>query len=764
MSIPIICDLKVYMDLYWYILVTCFCCTYMLPSLAFNGELAEKECPDECDCHYFRINWVTDCSNSNLTEIPYDELSMDVYILDLNDNLISEVEPFPPDIKIRRLQMADNLMTELKKESFRGLTYLIDADFSENRIKRIDTDLFPDSAGFITLELQNNPLEPVDGPFLAISTLLYLDISNCSLQYLNDQFFENISALTTLDLSDNPFTILETRAFENLTSLETLKLNNCNLSYIGDNTFKALDNLKNLELSLNHFSHQMNWDIVLANLPLLENFDLRNSNVHSLTDTMFFNNHYIRVLVLAENPLSDIDVGLTIKVLSNLEVLDLSYCNLTIPLSEDTFANVTRIRSLYLSGNTLFASDLLVALSPLTNLQKLSLSNCDLRRLPDTFHKFKSLQELDISYNPLNDAFVKLLTPLETLEYLNMGYSNLSHIAPTSFSKMTSMRRLILSGNDLNNLEAGLFTNLTHLESLELNNCGLRRPLNATLFFNNFTYTDLTELQLAGNPLRVSKTGPLLPKQLSRLLTLDLSKCNLTFLPPDAFFWTRNITTLILAGNYFSSPNAFHFLELLPNLEVLDLTYNNLSTFSPREIEFNKNLNKLKLIGNPWKCDCSVADLWDWAHMEKGDLSVLEGSTIGAADLTVGKHKRKRLLVCKYDEKIGFPLIMNKTVAGRKPFKHSQRTILASNRTWAKYVRESGCEPSPNFFLSRSSRSIESRGYVNAEGITMPLAEHLENTWSSAALNAVAVYAFVMAVIGALILVTRRLAFVTNSN
>lgn len=93
----------------------------ILPSLSFNGELAEQECPDECDCHYFRINWVTDCSNSNLTQIPYDELSMNVYVLDLNDNLISEIQPFPPDIKMRRLQMANNLMLKLKKNSFKGM-------------------------------------------------------------------------------------------------------------------------------------------------------------------------------------------------------------------------------------------------------------------------------------------------------------------------------------------------------------------------------------------------------------------------------------------------------------------------------------------------------------------------------------------------------------------------------------------------------------------------------------------------------------------
>lgn len=612
---------------------------------------------------------------------------------------------------------------------------------------------FSDSAGLINLELQGNPLEEVEGPFIAIKSLLYLDISNCGLKSLNNQFFENVTHVATLDLSENPLFLINNNVFDPLTSLETLKMNHCNLTHIDDKAFVALKNLKNLELSGNNF-YEINWEIVLKNLVLLEYIDLRNSGVTYLPDGMFDNNQYLRNLIIPENNLAGHNVGQVIGNLQDLDTLDLSDCNLTLPLSEDAFANTTKIRNLYLSGNTLFASDLLLALSPLTNLHKLSLSNCGLSRLPDTFDKFKSLQELDISHNPLNDAFVKLLAPLETLEYLNMGYSNLSHLAPDSFSKMTSIRRLILSGNDLNNLEAGLFGNLTRLESLELNFCGLHRPLNATLFFNNITYTDLTELQLSRNPLHVSKTGPLLARQLSRLQTLDLSNCNLTFLPPEAFYWTRNITHLILAGNHFASPNDLRFLEILPMLEVLDMRYNNLTTFSPKDLTLNPNVEKLRLIGNPWRCDCSVADLWDWANIEKGNLGILEGSTLTQEHVSVGKTKRKKLLICNYDTgSQPFTIVMNKTVPGRRPFINPQRTLTATNRTWAKYVRESGCEQN----LQRVPRSAE--GYVNViseDGVKMRYAKHGPNTWSAAAINAIVVYAALMAVIGAAFLLTKK--------
>lgn len=611
--------------------------------------------------------------------------------------------------------------------------------------------LFSDSIGLINLELQGNPLAPVEGLFLSIHSLFYLDISNCSLKKLNEEFFANLGHLTTLDLSENAFEIIEQNIFKPLISLETLKMSRCNLTHIGDEVFSFLQNLKYLELEGNNFQI-VNWEIVLNKLRLLESIDLTRSHINQLPETMFYNNPYLRVILISNNDLASLNIELLVVKLQNLETLDLSECNLTLPLSEDAFANSTKIRNLYLSGNKLFASDLLLALSPLTNLEKLSLSNCGLSRLPDTFDNFKSLQELDISHNPLNDAFVKLLAPLKTLEYLNMGYSNLSYIHPESFSKMTSMKRLVLSGNDLDNLESGLFGNLTHLESLELNFCGLVRPLNATVLFNNFTYTDLTELQLAGNPLQVSKTGPLLPKQLSRLRSLDLSNCNLTYLPEEAFVYARNITTLILSGNHFDSPDELKFLALLPQLEILDLRFNNLTALFPKHFTFNPNIQKLKLIGNPWRCDCHIADMWDWADIQKGDLELLEGATISQEDVSIGKMKRKRHLICHYD-RITQPVsvVINKTIAGRRPFLNPSRIHSASNRTWAKYVRESGCEQQPT--LRRLPRAAE--GYYD-DDIQMKYAKHGPNTWASTAINAIAFYAIVMSVIGVAYVLTRK--------
>ncbi|XP_046426225.1 carboxypeptidase N subunit 2-like isoform X1 [Neodiprion fabricii] len=660
-------------------------------AVSFNGELEEQECPVDCHCHYFRINWVTDCSESNLTTIPYNELSPNVYILDMNGNNIAEISPFPQGIKMRRLQMAHNRLTRLTRESFAGLAYLLDADFSYNMITTIDPDTFGDSPGLITLELQNNPLSHIDGHFLKSRSLLYLDINSCGIHSLSTEFFYNTTALNKLDLSNNPLERIDPEPFNHLTNLEYLQLNNCNLSFVSPEAFVHLENLRELEMRNNKLG-TLSWKSVLHPMTRLERLDIRNSSIVTLPGDAFSENLYLRQLNLAENELRHLDVGSTLgHNLQNLQSLDLSNCNLKDRLTEEAFRNASKLRVLHLDGNPLFASDLTAVLGHLPKLQKLSLSNCGLNKLPEAFHVLQDLQELKISHNPLNNAFVSLLNPLESLEYLDMSYSNLGYVGNETFSKMTMLKRLILSGNKLHTLEQGLFTNLTRLESLELNYCDLKTPINPNVF-GDHPYTSIVELKLSGNPLVVPESEPLLPRQLSRLETLDLSNCNITNFSIDSFINSRNLTRLNLSGNRLSSKESLEFLKKLHLLEWLDLSSNNFTSIRPHVFRLNPRLRHLNLIGNPFKCDCDVVEMWTWANRVKNDLHILAGSQ--PAEFSAGSAKFKKTLTCAYDEDIFRSMVdqNREATADRRNF--MRKSDFTPHRTWAKYVKESSCAKS----------------------------------------------------------------------
>ncbi|XP_032674625.1 leucine-rich repeat-containing protein 15-like isoform X1 [Odontomachus brunneus] len=655
-------------------------------TFALNEELLEQECPVDCHCHYFRINWVTDCSDSNLTTIPYSELSHNVYILDMNDNNIANIGPFPSAIKLRRLQMAHNRLTELSYESFAGLTYLLDADFSYNAIRRIDPEAFRDSPGLITLELQHNPLDVVEGHFLNCRTLLYLDLNSCGIRQLDTRFFYNTTNLNKLDLSYNPLQRIEPGPFDHLTNMEYLKMNGCNLTYISAEAFSHLENLRQLEIADNALK-TLNWRNVLGPLMRLEHLDIRNTGVTNLPGDAFAKNLYLRQLVLADNELWHLDVEDTLgHNLHSLQSLDLSNCNLQDRLSEEAFRNASKLRVLNLSGNPMFASDLTVVLRHLPKLHKLSLSNCSLRRLPNAFEIFENLEELDISHNPLSDAFVSLLNPLRSLEYLDMSYCGLGYVGNNTFAQMTSLKQLILSGNELHTLEEGLFANLTRLESLELNKCDLKIPLDPKVFGDRLS-TNIIELKLNGNPLIVPNEGSLLPAQLSNLEILDLGNCGISHLNENIFATTNNLTQLNLSGNPISGVENLSSLKKLHALEHIDLSNNKLSTINPTVFKANPRLLSINLMGNPFICNCSITETWDWAVYEKGDLHVLVGSQ--PANFETGSAKRRKNLSCSYDEETYRNMTgdSRQTISSRKHYP-SQFT---PSRTWAKYVRESSC-------------------------------------------------------------------------
>lgn len=553
----------------------------------------------------------------------------------------------------------------------------------------VSRDLFNrDSPGLITLELQHNPLDVVEEHFLNCRTLLYLDLNSCGIRHLNTRFFYNTTNLNKLDLSHNPLQRIEPGPFDHLTNLEYLKLNGCNLTYISPEAFSHLENLRQLEIADNELK-TLNWRSILTALVRLEHLDIRHTGITNLPGDAFAKNLYLRQLVLSDNELWHLDVEETLgHNLHSLQSLDLSNCNLQDRLSEEAFRNASKLRVLNLSGNPMFASDLTAVLRHLPKLHKLSLSNCSLRRLPNAFSVFEHLEELDISHNPLSDAFVSLLNPLRSLEYLDMSYCGLGHVGNNTFAQMTSLKKLILSGNALHTLEEGLFANLTRLKGLELNNCDLKIPIDPKVFGDRLS-TNIVELKLSGNPLIVPDEGSLLPRQLSNLEILDLSNCGISHLNENIFTTTNNLTQLNLSGNTISGVDNLSFLKKLRALEHIDLSNNKFNTINPRIFRSNPRLLSLNLMGNPFICNCSIVETWDWAVQEKGDLHVLVGSQ--PANFETGSVKRRKNLSCSYDEETYRRIASrNQTTDSRKHYP-SQFTPY---RTWAKYVRESNCNRS----------------------------------------------------------------------
>lgn len=192
----------------------------------------------------------------------------------------------------------------------------------------------------------------------------------------------------------------------------------------------------------------------------------------------------------------------------------------------------------------------LQGLPPAGKIQKLSLQNCNLTEagcgpLSGVLRSLPSLRELDLSYNQLQDAGLRLLCeglmdPQCHIEKLQLEYSNLTADSCEALAAVVrakpELKDLGVSNNDIGEAGArmlcrGLADSTCPLESLRLESCGLTAANCADLSAIVAAKPSLSELHLGNNKLGDAGLAELCPGLLSpssRLKTLWLWECDFT--------------------------------------------------------------------------------------------------------------------------------------------------------------------------------------------------------------------------------------------
>jgi len=305
--------------------------------------------------------------------------------------------------------------------------------------------------------------------------------------------------------------------------------------------------------------------------------------------------------------------------LRNLQVLSMSYCNLSGPLG----SSLTRLENLsiiVLDGNY-FSSPMPETFSNFKNLTTLSLAFCGLTgKFPQTIFRIGTLSAIDLSFNyNLHGSFPEfpLSGSLHTLMVSNTSFSgafpysigNMRHLSeldlsnckfngtlPNSLSNLTELSYLDLSYNSFTGTmpSFGMASNLTHLDlshnrlSGEIPTSshfeGLQNLVSIDLRDNSidgnipsslFALPLLQKIQLSSN--RFSKFDKMMNISSSILNLLDLSSNNLSGPFPTSIFQLGSLSVLDLSSNKLNGLLQLDELLELRNITALDLSYNNIS-------------------------------------------------------------------------------------------------------------------------------------------------------------------------------------------
>ncbi|KAJ7338561.1 hypothetical protein JRQ81_012463 [Phrynocephalus forsythii] len=172
---------------------------WMMLLLGMSWAAESLSCPKGCTCQHLAVN----CTGKQLEEFP---------------------TTVPLDT--RQLILAQNKLTYLPLVELNFLTDLIYLDCSGNSLG-----------------------EDLDFTFVSIVKLVYLDLSFNNLTQITFGTFSQLSSLVVLKLSDNPGLVeIEKDSFANNTWLRHLDVSRCSLTFIDTSAMRDLPHLRSLGL------------------------------------------------------------------------------------------------------------------------------------------------------------------------------------------------------------------------------------------------------------------------------------------------------------------------------------------------------------------------------------------------------------------------------------------------------------------------------------------------------------------------------------
>ncbi|XP_078471666.1 nephrocan-like [Lampetra planeri] len=387
-----------------------------------------------------------------------------------------------------------------------------------------------------------------------------------------------------LELQHNSFRRLQPSDFRSSPTLESLFLSSCGIELVEDGAFLPLRSLRTLDLAGNRLQ------AVPRRLPPgLDTLRLHDNRIDGVRPPDLAGLRSLRVLELHGNRIGALDPA--------------------------AFAPLASLASLRLDGNAIEA--LGSTALPLLRLVALKLDGNRLASLPATFFgAARSLRSVGLAHNRLRRFPAGLPASAETLA---LEGNQIRAIRRADVAHLVRLRELSVGENRLSSIEDGSFSELRALVSLELPRNQLRAlpaGLPPQLQKLDFRYNaatsvsradlsalyELRHLLLENNNISAVETDALYG--CGKLSDVALEQNQLTSIPVRL---PESVTRLDLKGNSIASVRASE-LAPLHRLRVLNLRDNRLSTLPAAALTPALNLRRVYLDGNPWRCDCALAE------------------------------------------------------------------------------------------------------------------------------------------------------------
>jgi Leucine-rich repeat (LRR) protein len=202
--------------------------------------------------------WLNGNRLVSLEPSTFDELK-NLKKLSLAGNKLSSIDAqlFQHQKKLTKLSLSNNELVSLGGEDggpFRHLTNLKELWLNDNRLDKLERDVFANLKSLLKLYLHGNRLAKIEAnTFATLSKLQRLDLDNNQLRAIDSDMFNGLGSLSELCLSCNQLTTLGgggggSQTFRNLGKLSELNVSQNQLGCVEPASFEGLNRLGKLYL------------------------------------------------------------------------------------------------------------------------------------------------------------------------------------------------------------------------------------------------------------------------------------------------------------------------------------------------------------------------------------------------------------------------------------------------------------------------------------------------------------------------------------
>ncbi|KAE8573117.1 Putative toll family protein 10 [Halyomorpha halys] len=514
--------------------------------------------------------------------------------LGLGGNQLTQVPDGLTELKfLKTLHLGENLISNIVNSSFQGLDQLYSLTLIENKITNVTKDSFSTLPSLQILNLAYNQIEHVDkGAFGTSPTLHAIRLDGNQLKDINGMFV-NLTGLVWLNVSDNQLQWFDYALIPQ--SLEWLDMHKNNVADLG-NYFEKRENLqiKMLDASFNRLT------------------EINENSIPDSVESLLLNDNLIRKVKPGTFQRKS-NLSRVVLFANKIQTLDLAALRLeAVPEEKD-------LPQFYLGNNPIHCDCTMEWLQRINQLSRL-------RQHPRVMDLDSVTCHLTHSRGsptrPLMDLKPsQFLCPYEThcfalchccdfdacdcemtcpanctcyhdhtwtanvVDCSNAGYTSVPTKIPMDATE------IYLDGNDLGELGSHVFIGKKKLEVLYLNNSNIDS-------LHNRSFNGVTSLRV-----------------------LHMENNHIHELRGFEFDQLENLNELYLDHNEIKhlGNNTFKSMK---TLEVLKLEANNIVNFKPWEQLSSETLATVSLEGNTWTCNCdNIGPMEAWLKENSNTLN-----------------------------------------------------------------------------------------------------------------------------------------------